>query len=283
LEEPQVKISYYLKHPILCPVCGTSFYKEEMLSGGGRLIAKKITDELRREYEPSKKVGEIYPLIYPVTVCPSCFYSAFPEDFLLIRKEFLPVALSQKRKRKSDVSLVFPVLDFTKPRTLFTGTASYILAIGCYSFLHKDQAPTFKKALASLRCAWSFHDLDRKYPEQNYDKLKIFMYRKAIGYYEKVIGYAQTGQERIDGVKHFGPDLDKNFGFEGVLFISTLLLFKYGDEGEAEKTVQKLMSAKRIVSRIFGSGKSSKSKPSFILDQAKELYEKITQRIAELS
>jgi uncharacterized protein (DUF2225 family) len=282
VEEPQVKVSYYLKNPTICPACGTSFYKEEMLSGGGRLIAKTITDELRREYQPSKKVGRVHPLIYPVTVCPECLYAAFTEDFSLLKKELIATAFSQRRKRKSDVSLIFPVIDFTAPRNLYSGTASYILAIGCYSFHHKDQAPTFKKALASLRCAWLFHDLDGAYPGQNYDRLQLFMYRKAMRYYEKVIGYAQTGQERIDGVKNFGPDIDKNFGFEGVLFISTLLLFKYGDEGDVHERVAKLLSAKRIVSRIFGSGKSSKSKPSFILDQAKDLYEKITERIEEL-
>jgi len=283
VDESQVKVSYYLKNPIVCPVCGTSFYKEEMLSGGGRLIARNITDELRREYEPSKKVGEVNPLIYPVTVCPECLYAAFPEDFLLIEKELQSVSFSQRRKRKNDIQLVFPVIDFAGNRNLLSGTASYILAIGCYSFHHKDQAPTFKKALASLRCAWLFSDLDRKYSGQNYDRLKLIMYRKSMGYYEKVIGYAQTGQERIDGVKNFGPDLDKNFGFEGVLFISTLLLYKYGDEGEPHQRIQKLLSAKRIVSKIFGSGKSSKSKPSFILDQAKDLYEKITGRIEQLS
>ncbi len=42
------------------------------------------------------------------------------------------------------------------------------------------------------------------------------------------------------------------------------------------------MVAKRIISKVFGMGKSSKSKPSFILDISKELYEKISDKIVEL-
>lgn len=282
MEETSVKTSYYLKTSINCPVCGTEFKKEEMLSGGGRLIAKDITDELRRVYEPSKKAGEIYPLIYPVMVCPECLYAAYNDDFQMVSKDFLSIALSQKVKREHDVKLVFPIIDFRKHRNLFTGTASYILAIGCYSFIGEERAPTFKKAISSLRAAWLFGDLHIKYPDQNYDRLKTVMYKKAIGYYERSIKYAQTGEERIDSVKYFGPDLDKNYGFQGVLYTSSLLLFKYGEE-EDEEEIVKLQNAKRVVSRVFGSGKSSKSKPSYILELSKDLYEKINTKIAELS
>jgi len=282
MEESSIKKSYYQKKPVKCPVCEASFQKEEMLSGRGRLIAKDITDELRRVYEPSKKAGETYPLIYPVTVCPDCFYSAYPEDFQLIKSDSIPAALSQKEKRKRDINLIFPIVDFRKARNLITGTASHILAVGCYSFQHKECAPTFKKAMSTLRAAWLFGDLNKRYPGQNYDRISIIMYKKAMNYYERTTNYAQTGEERIDAVKHFGPDLDKNYGFEGVLFMSTLLLFKYGDQGSNEQIIQKLQKAKRIVSRIFGTGKSSKRKPSFILELAKNLYKKITTKIAEL-
>jgi uncharacterized protein (DUF2225 family) len=282
LEENPMKISYYLKNSITCPVCGTEFYKEEMLSGRGRLIAKDTTDELRRIYEPGRKAGEIYPLIYPITVCPQCLYAAYVEDFQLIDKKDLDIALSQKGKRSQDIALLFPDLDYRRMRNLYTGTASYLLAVGCYSFHSKERAPTFKKGLSSLRAAWLFEDLHRKYQDQNYDKIKLMMYKKATDYYEKTISIAQTGEERVDAVKNFGPDLDKNFGFQGVLFISTLLLFKYGNHEETDKRIAKLQSAKRIISKIFGSGKSSKSKPSFILELSKDLYEKITSKIAEL-
>jgi hypothetical protein len=280
--QPSVKISFYAKEPTTCPVCGSQFYREEMLSGGGRLIAKDITDELRRIYQPSKKAGEIFPLVYPVTVCPNCYYAAYPDDFPLIKGNMISMAAAQKTKRLHDVKLIFPVLDFRRPRNLFTGAASYLLAMNCYSFHTKERAPTFKKALSSLRAAWLFDDLDRKYRGQNYDIIRNMLYKKAILYYERTIEYSQTGKERIDGVKNYGPDLDKNFGFEGVLYISTLLVYKYGDEGDVTERIKKLEGSKRVISKVFGMGKSSKSKPTLILDISRELYDKIGEKIAQL-
>jgi len=276
------RVSYFLKNPNTCPVCGEIFKKEEMLTGRGRLIAKSTTEELRRVYEPSKKVGELHPLIYPVTVCPSCYYASCTEDFPHIKQEYIGVALSQKTKRIHDIRLLFPIVDFRRLRNLFTGTASYILAVSCYSFASKDRAPTFKKGLSSLRAAWLFDDLDHRYPGQNYDRLKLLMYRKALGYYERAITYSQTGEERIESVKHFGPDLDKNYGYEGALFISSLLIYRYGESDEIESRIQRLESAKRTISKIFGSGRSSKSKPSQILDLSKDLYEQISKEIEGL-
>lgn len=282
MNEPAIKISFYAKKPTGCPLCGTQFYREEMLSGGGRLIARDITDELRRVYQPSKKAGEVFPLVYPVTVCPNCLYAAYPEDFPLIKSNMIAVAASQKVKRQHDMKLVFPVFDFRKPRSLFSGAASYMLAVSCYSFHTKERAPTFKKALSCLRAAWLFDDLDRKYRGQNYDIIRTMLYRKAISYYERSIEYSQSGKERIDEVKNYGPDLDKNFGYEGVLYMSTLLLYKYGDEGSAEERIKKLEGQKRVISKVFGMGKSSKSKPTFILDISKDLYEKIGEKISQL-
>jgi len=66
----EAAISYYSKDQIECPVCGAKFKREEMYSGGGRVIAGDLTEELRRLYEPSAKYGEVYPLIYSMTVCP---------------------------------------------------------------------------------------------------------------------------------------------------------------------------------------------------------------------
>jgi len=80
-EDSRKKISFRQKNPTICPVCGYEFYREEMLSGGGRLIAGKLTDELRRTYEKNEKWGVIYPLAYVVTVCPQCLYAAYPKDF----------------------------------------------------------------------------------------------------------------------------------------------------------------------------------------------------------
>lgn len=277
-----VKVSFFLKNPIPCPVCGLSFKKEEMLSGGGRLIARDITDELRRVYEPSRKAGEVFPLAYPVNVCPRCLYAAYGEDFPLIPQNHVDAAYSQAIKRRRDIGMLFPVIDFNVPRNLLTGTASYLLAISCSSFHKRDRAPTFKKAVSALRAAWLLGDLHRTYPGQNYEQVQLMFYRKAMRYYDLVVSYAQSGQERIDAVKHYGPDLDKNFGFEGVLFISSLLAYKYGDQGTREERIARLEKAKRTASKVFGSGKSSKSKPSSIIDLSRDMFERLNARIEEI-
>ncbi|RPJ07685.1 MAG: DUF2225 domain-containing protein, partial [Spirochaetaceae bacterium] len=86
-EDKIKKITFFQNQKIQCPICGDTFYREELLTGGGRLIAGKLTDELRRLYEPSVKFGEINPLVYPITVCPSCYYAVFADDFLLKEKD----------------------------------------------------------------------------------------------------------------------------------------------------------------------------------------------------
>ena len=80
-ETKQTTITFYSKEQIECPVCNAKFRREELHSGGGRLIAGNLTDELRRLYEPSAKYGVVYPVIYNMTVCPKCLYSSFPQDF----------------------------------------------------------------------------------------------------------------------------------------------------------------------------------------------------------
>ena len=43
-EERETKISFLSKEEYVCPVCETSFRKEELLSGSGRLFAGALTD-----------------------------------------------------------------------------------------------------------------------------------------------------------------------------------------------------------------------------------------------
>ena len=76
------KLTFFEKKQSVCPVCEAKFFREDLLSGGGRLIAGNLTRELRRQYDPSKKYGEVRPLLYPVTVCPVCYFAAFPQDFI---------------------------------------------------------------------------------------------------------------------------------------------------------------------------------------------------------
>jgi uncharacterized protein (DUF2225 family) len=276
------KTTFFSKNPILCPVCETSFFREDLLSGGGRLIAGELTEELHRTYEPSKKYGELHPLVYAVLVCPSCLYAAYPQDFLEVKEEAIEALREQTDRRLQSASLVFKDLDFTNYRELKEGAASYYLAMMCYDSLDRHHSPTLKRALSALRAAWLLDSLHRKVFNQNYDYLSRLFYRKARFFYLQAIERAQNGQEPLEANVNFGPDLDKNYGYDGLLYVAGLLEFKYGPRKNAKKRIKSLENAKRIVSKLFGTGKASKSKPSAILDKARELYEEMNKEIKQL-
>jgi uncharacterized protein len=276
------KISFIGRNPIECPACGTKFFREDLLSGGGRLIAGSLSEELRRIYEPSKKFGVLCPLLYPVNVCPACLFALYPQDFGALSQDTLSKIKADDDRRKRSVATVFPDLDFTAPRTLREGTASYFLAVMSYELCDKHVYPTFKCGLSSLRAAWLCGDLHAKLPNDNYDYMAKLFYRKARFYYQLTLEKEQKGQEPLEGGLLFGPDLDKNYGFDGMVYLTGYLDYRHGSDAQPEKRVETLENAKRMVAKIFGMGKASKGKPSVLLEMAKDLYAKIGEEIEAL-
>ncbi len=280
--EEASKVTFFERRATVCPVCEAKFYREDLLSGGGRLLAGALTDELRRLYEPSRRYGEVHPLIYPVTVCPVCFYSAYPQDFLRIPPERIKEAEVNADERRDDVALLFPELDFTSPRTLKEGVASYFFAMICYEFFDKTSNPTFKAGLSALRGAWLLGDLHAHLPGNNFDFTSKLFYRKARSYYLLTLEKEQNGEEPLAGGLQFGPDLDKNYGYDGLIYLTSYLDYKHGDEGKPESRIESLEFAKRMIAKVFGVGKASRSKPSTLLEQAKKIYAAIGEEIARL-
>ncbi|MCK5200784.1 MAG: DUF2225 domain-containing protein, partial [Spirochaetales bacterium] len=172
-------ISFFSKETIVCPVCKAEFHREDIRTGRGRLIAGDLTDELRRAYQPSQKYGEVYPLFYPVTVCPECYYAAFQADFNEIPGDSISSIDSNKKNRFEKVEKIFKQIDFRELRTLKEGTAAYYLAMMCYDHFPHEFSPVIKQGLSSYRAAWLFMDLHGKYPDENYDYLARLFYRKA--------------------------------------------------------------------------------------------------------
>lgn len=280
-----VKFTFLTKDPINCPVCGTAFKREEMLTGRGRLIAGKLTLELRRLYEPSKKFGDmIKPLIYPVTVCPNCLFASIKEDFPKVDKKLLEKAKENAERRKINIQKIFPGLDFNELRKLEHGAASYLLSVEGYSYFDKWASPTLKKAICSLRAAWLFGDLENENPDMpQYGELSNFFYKKTLFFYNEALERWQKGMESYDGAKNFGPDLDKNWGYDGVLYLIGYLTNKFSVlEKDTLKRKTDLENAKRIISKMFGSGKVSKDKPTAILDMTRDLYEEMSAEISRL-
>lgn len=280
-EEKAPTITFYSKDQITCPICNTKFKREELMSGGGRMIAGTLTDELRRLYEPSAKFGEIHPLVYSLTVCPKCHYSAFPQDFCILDKESLDRIYSSMQDRYNSVKRLFTKFDFSSARTLSDGAASYYMALLCYEKVDVKYSPTIKQGVCSLRAAWLFDEMGKKYPEENYGYVSQLMYRKALFYYRRAIELETTGKEMIANLKSFGPDLDKNYGFDGVLYLAALLEFKYGSRTDAEKRIELLSYQRRSLAKMFGLGKSTKNKPGPLLEHARGLYDNIVAELNE--
>jgi len=277
-----VKLTFLTKQELECPVCENTFQKEELLSGGGRMNAGDLTKELHRIYVPTKKFGEVFPLLYPVVVCPSCYYAAYQSDFSRTTPPRVKVLKSGIGDRKTALKSIFPDLDFQGPRSLKEGVASYVFAAMSYDSAGKELTPNFKQALSCLRAAWLCQDLHASDKGENYDYLALVFYRKASYFYGRVIELEQRGDESVEGAGNLGPDIDNNFGFDGVLYLSGYLEYKYGQRSNPERRAAQLKRARSTVSRIVGMGKSSKSKPSALLDLSRDLHKLIKDELDEL-
>ncbi len=278
----QKKVSFRQKTPTKCPICSFEHNKEDMLTGGGRLIAGKLTDELRRTYDKNEKWGKIYPMAYILQVCPNCLYTAYPKDFLDITEEEIEKIKKTTQARVASLKKFFGDISFKTDRNLVLGAASYLLAVDCYSFRRKNIAPTFKNAMSSIRAAWLFKDLAVQIPDKPYGKISDFFYRKAYNYYQEVLELVQTGKEPVEAAGNIGPDTDKNWGYEGILYMVAILTLKVGvQEPDITKRIENFTKTKRYLSRLFGSGKSSKSKPGALIDMTRDLYDKMTLMLEE--
>ena len=281
-EEKLKKLTFISTNHTLCPICSEKFFKEELLTGGGRLIAGKLTDELRRLYEPSVRFGEVSPLVYPVTVCPACYFAALGGDFEKVEREAAGAIEKLTAFRRKSAELLFPDLDFKRPRALKEGVASCYLAMTCYEHFKPHFMPTVKRGILSLRAAWLLSDLHRKDPDANFDYAAKIFYRKALFFYRLALERDQKGEEALHTKANFGPDTDKNYGYDGVLYISGYLEYLYGDKKDQARRLKTLQYVKRLFGKIFGLGKSSKNKPSPILEKARDIYTKIGEEAARL-
>ncbi|MCX8059436.1 MAG: DUF2225 domain-containing protein [Spirochaetes bacterium] len=278
-----LKISFFSKEDILCPICEEKFKRENMLTGGGRLNAGELTDELRRIYNPTKKFGKINPLIYPITVCPKCFFAAYSQDFDDFPQKNRDLLINDTKKRIDFIKEIFDDIDFRKERTIKEGIASYILTIYSYAFFPQSFSPSTKKALSALRCSWLLNDLYEETKDEKYSALLNIMYKKAYLLFQEAYEKVEKGKEAFDRIK-FGPDLDKDFGFNGFLYIYVYLFLKFGldqikDIEEKIKTIDKM---KIIISKVFGMGKSSKEKTVFLLDKSRAMYDRLNEIQKEL-
>ncbi len=280
--EKKLAVTFYSKTKTRCPVCKNEFEKEELLSGGGRLIAGDLTDELRRTYEPSAKYGKIYPLIYAIAACPKCHACMLWNDMeTLDDKVVTDYLFDGMKERKQAVEAVFPHYDFTRNRTLLDGAAAYYHALLAYEKFSAGYSPTIKKAVICLRLAWLCNDLEAACPNRGYAYMAQLFYRKSLFLYQESLNLEMSHTESISNLTNMGPDTDKNYGYDGVIYLCGLLEYKYGQRKDINLRLTKLAEYKRAIARSFGLGKSSKNKPGPLLEHSRSLYDLINAEIKE--
>ena len=280
IESKTLQLTYFSKQKITCPACGAEFPREELLSGSGRLLAGELTDELRRNYIPSQKYGRVYPLVYSIGVCPQCFLALFWNDFTSIDKTLAEQLCESSQERVDTVKTIFPYFDFMHNRTLIDGAAANYLALLCYEKLPATKySTTMRRAMLTLRLAWRSNDLHEVCPDRNYDYIASVFYQKAMFFYNEAVRKESNGEERIGNIGSYGPDLDKNYGFDGCVYLTGLLYYKYGQTDNQEARLKALDEHKRALARMFGLGKSSKAKPGPLLEHSRDLYDKLTAEL----
>ncbi len=280
--EKKTAISYWSKDKITCPVCNKPFEHEIMRSGNGRMIAGGLTEELHRIFEPSAKYGRVYPLIYEIGCCPNCYTALFWSDF----KEKITQDDSDKLfmtadKRKKACEEIFPYFNLRHERSLFDGTAMYYLALMTYDDMGTYTIPTMKKAIITLRLAWLCDEINQRCDGHNYDVVAQMFYRKALFFYQQAVINESNKQEKSSTLPNMGPDMDKNYGWDGVIYLCGLLEYKYGQQEDIQLRLKKLNESKTAIARIFGLGKSSKNKPGPLLEHARNLYDNLSKLVSD--
>ncbi len=268
------KVTYFRKDSTICPVCDKPFQREELFQG--RVNAADLTDELHRVYSPMAAYGAVYPLVYPMTVCPNCYFAALPTDFESLSPKLRQPLASGIAARIDSVTGLFPKgLDFASPRRLQEGAASYYLAMQCYELFPDKDSPVIKQAISAIRASWLFTDLDARLPGQNYDYISRLFINKARFLYQQAVELDTKGKQSLQAVKFLGPDADNNYGYDGVIYLCGILELKYGQRQDPAMRQKRLDYMACAIAKMFGLGKKTKAKPGPLLERARDLYERL--------
>ena len=139
--------------------------------------------------------------------------------------------------------------------------------------------PTMKQAILSLRLSWLCRDLDEAVPNHNFSVMAETFVRKALFFYQQAVVNETSRVEMSSSISNFGPDIDKNYGWDGVIYLCGLLEYKYGQKKDPELRLKKLEEYKTAIARIFGFGKSTKSKPGPLLEHSRNLYDNLSKEL----
>ncbi len=278
-------ISFFHKDPFTCMVCKEKNYKEELRTGRGRIDAGKLDLDLHRHYIGTEEYGTVLPILYNVVSCNFCYFSYLVSDDLSRVKQRTIMALKKEEAREERISLLKGIIkeipNFSFKRNIVMGLAAYILAIASYNRFLKEESPTLRLAIVTLRCAW-ICKLMHSFGYEGTEQLMKIFYRKAAFLYQKSMDMMEKGEEDYRDMKTYGPDTDRDYGFDGFVYMNAWLQFHYGEIQERELREKALMKIRSTLSRVFGFGKSTKEKPSALLWQARDTFDLVEQELKEI-
>jgi len=202
-------------------------------------------------------------------------------DFLTPDPKAIDTLRLGERQRHKTIETIFPDLDWSAPKTLKEGAAGYVLALSVYEAFGPSFSPSIRSGICALRAGWCFADLHRRFPTENFDYLEKILYHKARFFYTVAIDRETSGAESVNAAMNFGPDVDNNFGFDGVMYLAGYLEYHFGSQANPEQREVSLSTARRAIARLVGMGKSSKSKPSVLIEKAKDLHKILGDEIKE--
>lgn len=273
------EISFFKEEELLCLVCKTFIPQETIITGRGRLDAGDLTDDLHRLFTSSEEHGELFPIIYLVYTCPNCYFSVMKKDFKKLHRNSIvnfSTPLAKLRRQEMLLNLFSTIPDFTQRRDLISGLATYMLAIETYNQFDSLDSPTIRMGICALRCAWICqHIKEHGYEDESIDFIIKIFYKKAMFLYDQAIELSMTGSEDLGAIGSCGPDFDKDYGYDGVVYVSTWLNVHYGDKTDSLERERTLKKSKTNISKVFGFGISSKEKPSVLLGVARDIYDLI--------
>ena len=281
-EATRMRITYISSEKTVCPVCDATLYREELHSGRGRIVADTLTRELRYIYKPSEKYGIVNPLLYSITVCPQCTYSAFKTDFTRISKQTIAGIRRTENARVFSLSKIFANINFRQPRGLPAGILSYYYALLCYQHWPTDLGPTIKQALATLRLAWLCGDLYALEPDNNWDAMTRIFYRKARYLYRLAWEHDESQTELLPKDFNLGPDTDTNYGIDGIRYLCSYLDFRWGPKYDPTVRKGNLKQAKERLALVFSAKKERRVVPPPILANARDIHTAINDELRNL-
>ncbi|MBP5706000.1 MAG: DUF2225 domain-containing protein, partial [Spirochaetales bacterium] len=113
-----------------------------------------------------------------------------------------------------------------------------------------------------------------------YDFMATTFYKKALFFYQHAQYLNQEREQIMENTK-LGPDIDKDYGYDGFMYLIAVLLYKYGDTSDHDKRIKDLETAKMYFGKLFGMGKANVNKPKEILDKSKNFYTEVNKILKE--